>query len=114
MILFCNSKGGFCDKIPCDRTCQFYDGSGSKDVRSRADQIRSMTDEELAASWYKHHDDYCHANPACLELSDADKEIPPAWCKRCVLAWLREPADSIKPATMTEEDKLHSGLIEED
>ena len=73
-----------------------------------------MTDEELAVFWHDHHDDYCHANPACLELSDADKEILPAWCERCVLAWLREPADATTPATMTEEDKLHSGLVEED
>lgn len=113
MILFCNSKGGFCDKIPCDRTCQFYDGSGSKDVTTRADTIRSMTDEELVEC-LTNISGYCKSLTECVERLDTEVGIPEDWCKKCLLEWLREPVDATKPATMAAEDKQHSGLIEEE
>ena len=91
-----------------------------KEIRSKlaytptiGDRIRAMTDEELAV-FLNGELGYCKNLPKCGEKLNADEDIPDAWCKECILKWLREPADAIKPATMAEYEKQHSGLIEED
>ena len=115
MLLYCNGKKGFCHETTCDGKCQFYDGSGVKRIKTRADTIRSMTDEELVKFLYSSADGYCKNLSKCAEQLDSDAEIPDDdWCEKCLLEWLREPVGGTKPATMTEEDKLHSGLVEED
>ena len=85
-----------------------------------ADKIRAMSDEDLCdvifqlsyaidpGCWF------CTNKKECREVMDADKEIPDEWCKVCLLARLREPVPATKPTTMADEEKLHSGLIEED
>ena len=85
-----------------------------------ADTIRAMSDEDLCdvifqlsyavdpGCWF------CTNKKECREVMDADKEIPDEWCKDCLLARLREPVPATKPATMADEEKQHSGLIEED
>ena len=50
---FCYGKKDFCTSFECDKgvVCAHYDGSGGEDrdaPMTNADQIRSMTDEELA------------------------------------------------------------------
>ena len=49
---FCNGKKDFCSVHICPEDCEFYDNTGGEYVEAkptRADHIRSMTDEELAA-----------------------------------------------------------------
>ena len=58
-----------------------------------ADHIRYMSDEELAAFWSEHYDDFCASKPECGELINEGKEIPDEWCKACTLAWLRRPVE---------------------
>ena len=98
-----------------------------KEIRSKlaytpsiADRIRAMSDEELcdaffqliyavdAATWF------CKCSEECGKMLDAEEEIPDEKCKACLLEKLRSPVTAIKPATMADEEKKHSGLIEEE
>lgn len=38
---------------------------------------------------------YCANKKECLGLTAADKGIPVAWCKRCLLEWLHENASEV-------------------
>lgn len=80
---------------------------------TRADLIRSMSDEELAAYWSDHYDDFCQSKPECGDLLNVDKCIPDHWCVACVLEWLRKPAEILTPRPTIFEDKQESGLLEE-
>lgn len=122
MLLFCNGKKGFCYKETCDKSCEHHDGSGSKYVKTKtfADEIRSMTDEELCDFLFTN---FCGLDPAfsyclnkkeCRDLLDADQEIPDEWCKKCLLNRLRQPAEIKKLPATSFEGKQESGLIEED
>ena len=81
---------------------------------SNADRIRSMNDEELAALLRNEDPGYCKNLPKCIEALSTEDGIPDAWCLQCIQNWLRQPAEQKPPATMAEEEKQHSGLIEED
>lgn len=104
-------------------------GSVVAEIRSKlgghcltiADKIRAMSDEELCDTIFRliyHSVDpakwFCTNKKKCGEVMDAEKEIPDEWCKECLLEKLREPVPATRPATMADEDKQHSGLIEED
>lgn len=78
-----------------------------------ADKIRAMSDEELA-ELLNGELGFCKNLLKCGKKLLKELHIPDAWCKECILKWLREPADATKPATMADEEKQHSGLIEED
>ena len=58
---------------------------------TRADKIRAMNDEALAAFWAESCDSYCPSKPACRELLDDDEGLPDEWCVACALEWLRQP-----------------------
>lgn len=79
---------------------------------TNADRIRAMSDEQLAAYWADHYDDFCQSKPECGDLLNDDKCIPDHWCVACALEWLRKPAEEPKlPAIF--EDKQESGLLED-
>lgn len=60
---------------------------------TRADRIRVMTDEELAAYWVKWGDNICQRKSQCFEALNADELIPDEWCLACALNWLQQPAE---------------------
>ena len=52
-----------------------------------------MSDEESAAFWYNHSDDYCQDKPECGRCLDEGDEIPEERCIGCALVWLQQPAE---------------------
>lgn len=73
------------------RRCLDCDGNGIVFAdMSRADLIRAMSDEELAAYWSYHYDDFCPNLPECGEMQNQDQEIPAEKCIGCALRWLQE------------------------
>ena len=60
--------------------------------------LREMSDPELADLLLSFSDldekiGFCKADPKCEALMEREEEIPPAWCKACVVKWLRSPAE---------------------
>ena len=70
-------------------SCNFY----LKYNPTIADSIRSMSDEELAAFWAEHYDNFCQNKPECCKLLDTDEGIPEKWCVACALDYIRRPAE---------------------
>ena len=66
---------------------------------THADRIRGMDDEELAKALYDFEDlcmpDYCQRKKKCDDMLDADIDIPAESCRRCLLDWLRQPAEEV-------------------
>ena len=61
---------------------------------TRAERIRAMSDEELAAAIYHFGDvPFCRNLPECKEMLDQDVEIPDEKCIACALRWLREVSE---------------------
>ena len=81
---------------------------------SRVEQLRAMTDEELA-QWLVRLVDgcgelrYCQDLPECGDDLNADREIPLERCEKCMLKWLREPGKLLADA----DDRESCGLMEE-
>ena len=61
-------------------------------IKTNADRIRSMTDEELAKALYQMLDGdvYCTNKPECGKMLNTDDGIPDEWCAQCLLNWLRQ------------------------
>ena len=74
------------------RRCLDCDGNGIVFAdMSRADLIRAMSDEELAAALYHFGDSpFCRNLQECEEMLDQDIEIPDEKCIGCALRWLQE------------------------
>lgn len=66
-------------------------------TKTKADRIRSMSDEELAAYLADNYDGFCLNKPECGTLLDTDEGIPEEWCVACALEWLRQPAEEDFP-----------------
>ena len=49
MAYYCNGLKGICDCDILCADCKVYDGSGGKEIVSKGDKIRAMSDRELAA-----------------------------------------------------------------
>lgn len=49
-----------------------------------------MSDEELAAYWADHYDEFCPNLPECGDMLNQDQEIPAEKCIGCALRWLQE------------------------
>lgn len=82
-------RNDYCGVI--GQACSSCGGSGALEVdMTRADRIRAMSDEELAAYWFDHHDDFCPNLPECGEMLNQDQEIPAEKCVGCALRWLQE------------------------
>lgn len=65
-------------------------------VRSNADRIRAMSDEELAKAIHllvegESMIQYCRSLPECDEDLERDTVIPLDRCEKCVLHWLQQP-----------------------
>lgn len=89
-------------------------------TKTNADKIRAMSDEELCDAFFQliYANDpanwFCKGEKACGDLMDADKDIPDAMCKACLLAKLRQPAEETPRIVWPHDDKEESGLLEED
>lgn len=82
-------RNDYCGVI--GQACSSCGGSGALEVdMTRADRIRAMSDEELAAYWSDHYDDFCPNMPECGEMLNQDQEIPAEKCIGCALRWLQE------------------------
>ena len=101
------------------RICDRCKGTGTIMVpKTRADRIRSMTDEELAVyiqSLMNEGDTgfHCQQKKECSDLLECDECPPEEWCTKCMIAWLQQPIEEPKLPNIFE-DKQESGLIEED
>lgn len=88
------SVNGICERFdtPCiKKACRFF-----QPPMTRADRIRSMSDEELAAFWSDLYDDFCPNKPECGQYLDEGKDIPAEWCVACALNWLSQPAEEVQ------------------
>lgn len=74
----------YCVGIVCDI---------NKSPMTNGDQIRAMSDDELAKIVYEIDSlGYCENLPECEKLLDSEGGIPEEKCIGCILAWLRQPA----------------------
>lgn len=65
---------------------------------TRADRIRSMSDEDLARllnKMYYNKIDFCRRLEECDRLLESDDGIPEEKCADCLLRWLRQPEDEV-------------------
>lgn len=81
-----------------DSLCDRLEKAENGNQQTNADRIRSMSDEELAEKLYCFTDidckiAYCKNLSECEKLLDAEDGIPEAKCKRCLLEWLKQPAE---------------------
>ena len=88
---------------PCSTNCPLYGDcmtafleSRKQRVRSNADRIRAMSDEELAKAIHllvegESMIQYCRSLPECDEDLERDTVIPLERCEKCVLHWLQQP-----------------------
>ena len=65
---------------------------------TRAESIRSMTDEEMARWLYPlvvgtEAVPFCPGSEKCGELLDKDGGVPDEWCIACLAAYLGRPAE---------------------
>ena len=70
----------------------------ANDIKTNADRIRNMTDEELAEHItsipsYETCINFCKNIEDCRELMDMDHDIPEEWCKKCLLKWLQKEVE---------------------
>ena len=79
-----------------DGKCRYKKDCENK-VITHADQIRAMSDEELAKALYENAEcKWCRNEPACGEMLDSEKQIEDSKCIGCVLAWLKQPVEGQK------------------
>lgn len=73
--LYCNGKGGYCDKAVCpNECCEHYNGSGAvlmQPPMTVADRFRSRTDGELVEMIMDLH----------LRMCDPEFDISELWCR---------------------------------
>lgn len=76
--------------------CEHCGGTGVAWVKiSRADQLRTMDDWELAHSIYQINcgdDGYCKNLPECAQDITENREIPDERCIKCLHEWLKQEA----------------------
>lgn len=84
------------------------------------DQIRTMSDEELAAfiqdvaNLGTEYNSFCQNKKECQDRLDSDELIPNEWCIRCLVEKLRKPVEEQpKLPSGFFLDKEESGLTEE-
>lgn len=70
-------------------------GYGDKTIaRTKGDEIRAYTDEELAERILKldlGEAPYCSFNNAeCTEMAEKGELVPPEMCKQCCVRWLQQ------------------------
>ena len=78
----------------CGKDCPEWDNA----IKTNADRIRAMSDEELAKNLYRFCDleeraGYCKNLSECEKLLDTEDGIPEQRCICCLLEWLKQPAE---------------------
>ena len=64
---------------------------------TRADQLRAMSDIQLAIAMYDSADCvWCRNLAECRAMMDAEQTITKDKCVGCVLTWLRQPVEGKK------------------
>ena len=90
-------NAGSCGKTLClPEFCHQFDPK----QKTNAENIRSMSDEELTENLYCFTDidckiPYCQNLAECEKLLDTEDGIPAEKCKRCLLEWLQQPAEEV-------------------
>ena len=65
-----------------------------REPETRGEQLRAMSDEQLAVALYENADCvWCGNLAECGSVIDAGEEIPVDKCVACVLKWLQQPAE---------------------
>lgn len=92
MTFYCNGKKAFCTESECkDTACEYYNGEGGEyqhelvKLKTNADRIRAMSDEELAEFLER-----THSNMAIKlggEYIVREKEY--------IEIWLKQPAEEV-------------------
>ena len=90
---------------PCSPVCALFgdcvtafESQKKANVRTNADRIRAMTDEELASHLHmfvglEERIKFCRNLPECDKLLNTEGGIPEEKCVLCLLAWLKQPAE---------------------
>lgn len=86
---------------PCSPSCALFgdcvtvfESQKKANVRTNADRIRAMSNEELAKMLYNLSDMlWCRELPECIDIASIEDEIPVEKCIGCALAWLQHPAE---------------------
>lgn len=84
--------------FPEGSDCDRFNMRVIREPVTNADRIRGMNDGELRdfLDQFDNGDDvmhYCQCKPECITLAENEQEIPHKWCRRCLLRWLKAPAD---------------------
>ncbi|MGN0998666.1 MAG: hypothetical protein ACI4PO_03865 [Faecousia sp.] len=97
---------------------------GLGDPKTMADWFRSLDDEKMVnAIWclinavQQDESFFCQNKKECQDILDVQgKDVPPDWCKNCLLEWIRKPApaEETKRHSIIFDDRQESGLLEED
>lgn len=99
MCRWCPRKEGFaiCNGDPFGEPSN-WKPNRKPTIETNADRIRSMisTDEGLAEALLQDHYGgmfipFCKNKPECMDLLEEGRIIPQEECKKCMLAWTREP-----------------------
>ena len=78
-----------------DGKCRYKKACENK-VITHADQLRRMTDEDLAKALYENAEcKWCKNEPECGEMLNSDKPIEDSKCIACVLSWLKQPVEVV-------------------
>lgn len=67
-------------------------------VKTNGDKIRVLSDEHLANYLMQFTDldcriGFCQNLPKCEALLDTEEGIPLSMCEKCLLEWLKQPAE---------------------
>lgn len=104
MTWYCKGKGANCSIDPCTGVkCEFYNGQGARRAKTRADAIRSMSDEELASSIEELLPKLMEAGDMTLieKICDGQGCGEDGNCtnlrhRACILRYLQQPAEDDK------------------
>ena len=87
----------------CKAECGFCGENRKSDCRgyipmTNADKVRALSDEHLANYLLQFSDvdcmiGFCRNLPKCEALLDTEDGIPLSMCEKCLLAWLKQPAE---------------------
>ena len=91
----CARSGNDCDVWHnCGEDCPGWDNA----IKTNADRIRAMSDEELAQKLLQFNTlegsvPFCRNLAECEELLYTEDGIPEEKCMGCLLNWLRQPVE---------------------
>lgn len=83
---FCNGADSECACPILCADCTAADWTGGTEIKTNADHIRSMTDEELAVVICQTQDQ-C----SCCELTETDGACTETLCVNAMIRWLKQP-----------------------